>query len=320
MPIRIPNLGSGRTKCEVYICRHNREAEMNKGNESDILNISSYVEKLSLATNIHGGGSGTLSLIPAFPWEDDIAANDIINVYLNTNRGDERSVYERDPKTGKSLDNTWRYNKGNVRVFFGYVDHVSKTTSMGGVGTRVTSYTLTFTSFDKAVKATQVYVNPNLAFQTDQTNSDPVRPDISNNLGGLILFQKGFKIAGSPRSLIISHLFRTLGFGAQWILPQAYTDDISKHNAPSPRLGNFNDYGFEPWGLTWTKEKRNKKDVEEFGRFPFFYKPKLQQILPGRLKDTGQFLQEKIPIASQGDPICYNTSFNYFDKDSFLGK
>jgi len=228
MAVQLPNLGSGRTTCQVLICRHDRSKHTEKdgkdsfeGNISDTLDISSYVNAVSIATNISGGGSGTLNLIPAFPWEDELAANDIINIYLNTNRGDESSTY-------KEKDMTPKYNRGNVRVFFGYIDQISKSVSIGGTGTRVTTYTMSYTSFEKAIKATEIYSNPNLAFQGDAT--DTIRPDISNNLGGLILLQKGFPIAGSPRHLIIAHLFRTLGFGGQWILPQSYEENLGKYD------------------------------------------------------------------------------------------
>jgi len=291
MAVQLPNLGSGRTTCQVLICRHDRSKHTEKdgkdsfeGNISDTLDISSYVNAVAIATNISGGGSGTLSLIPAFPWEDELAANDIINIYLNTNRGDESSTY-------KEKDMTPKYNRGNVRVFFGYIDQISKSVSIGGTGTRVTTYTMSYTSFEKAIKATEIYSNPNLAFQGDAT--DTIRPDISNNLGGLILLQKGFPIAGSPRHLIIAHLFRTLGFGGQWILPQSYEENLGKYDLTE---GNSD---FRPWQLTWSRKERDKEEAHKTGRLISFYAPDLKQVSDPKSKGI----------------IAYNTSFKYYPKD-----
>ena len=301
MPVNLPNLGSGRTTCTVLIHRHNRINPVdgtNLGNESDVLDISSYVNKVSISTNIYGGGAANLSLIPAFPWEDEIAANDLINIYLNTNRGDERTVYRPD-------DRTPLYNRGNVRVFFGYVDHVSKSVSVGGVGTRVTNYSMTVSSFEKAIKATTIYSNPNLSYQTDSAE-DIVRPDISNNLGGIILMQKGFPIAGSPRHLILAHLFRTLGFGGQWLLPSSYVENLAKYDPQGEgnldqKEGSIGEGDFSPWFLEW---KKKKKEGASKGDFPYFWSPTLNQV-PGKSKD----------------PICFKTSFRYFPKsDEELGK
>ena len=291
MPISVPNLGSGRTTCKVLVHRHDRTKVVDNkttGNVSDALDISSFVNKVSLAQNLFGGGSVTLSLIPAFPWEDEIAANDLVNIYLNTNRGDESSVY-------KEGDFTSMYNRGNVRVFFGYVDQISRSTSVGGVGTRVTNYTMTCSSFEKAIKSTTIYSNPQLSFQGDGTDS--VRADISNNLGGLILLKKGFPIAGSPRHLIIAHLFRTLGFGGQWLLPDSYDENLDRNDIYEPK-------NFKPWVVGWTQKKRNKEEIEESGRFPYYFSPKLEQGTP--------------PQNGGADIVCRNTSFKYFSKTHWI--
>ena len=304
MSVKLPNLGSGRTTCKVLIHRHNRENLGSKyqGNKDSELDISSYVNRVAVATNIAGGGSVSMGLIAAFPWEDEIAANDLVNIYINTNRGDESGVYEPG-------DNTWRYNRGNVRVFFGYVDSITKSISMGGVGTRVTSYTMECASFDKAIRATTIYSNPHLSYQGDGT-PDSVRPDISNNLGGMILIQKGFPIAGSPRHLIIGHLFRTLGFGGQWLLPEKYEDDLGKYDDVASSGGGWITAAgseasfaidsnvksdFTPWRLNWETEKRTKHQIEKLGRTPYFYKPSISQY-------------------TKGDPVIYNTSFRYYPK------
>jgi hypothetical protein len=276
------NIGSARTTCTVLIYRHNRQNLNSKGEDLGTkegqIDVSDYVTQMSTATNINGGGSASFNIVPAFPWEDEIAASDVVNIYFNTNRKNEADVYtDKKVEEGKDVpDETWKYNNGNVRVFFGFIDQVRKSVTVGGSGVKSTSYSVSCSSFDKAIRATQIYNNPHLMFHGDDGTS-VVRADMGNNLGGLILMRKGFPIAGSPRQLIIAHLLRTLGFGGQWLLPLGYTDDLGlKNDLPS----------FYPWWLQWKKKEGSTS-----------FQAKLEQ---GK--------------AAKGELVLRNTSFQYYPK------
>ena len=133
------NIGSARTTCTVLIYRHNRQNINSKGEDLGTkegqIDVSQYVTQMSTATNLNGGGSASFNIVPAFPWEDEIAASDVVNIYFNTNRKNEADVYAED-------DETWEYNNGNVRVFFGFIDQVRKSVTVGGSGVKSTSYSV----------------------------------------------------------------------------------------------------------------------------------------------------------------------------------
>ena len=242
MPIDSPvrTLSSSRTTVQVFIYRHNREPYSLHG-EKD---VSAHVTQFSTNSNISGGGVLTLQVSPVIAWEDEFAPNDIVNVYVNTNRPHEKHEYELG-------DATWKYNIGNVRLFFGYLSSVNKEIIKNADGSRNTRYSLVCNTFDKAIRATSVYHNPHLMYQGDGESGDRdlVRADMSSNLGGLLLLQRGYLIAGEPRKLIISHLMRSLGFGGQWLLPLGYTDDLYKSNykVKNPHVIDIVDFFIYPY-------------------------------------------------------------------------
>ena len=233
MPLELPSkfLGSGLTKVRVYAYRHNRQNSNGSGHLHGEYNITNLVTQISLDQHLTGGGRCTLVCVPHLPIEDNLAANDIMNVYINTGRTQEEYEYSDSNSTNKYSreENTWKYNKGWVRTFFGYIDTINRSTVVDSEGAKQTSYSIVCSSFDKAIRSTEVYVNPHLTFSGEGEDGKPqdiVRQDISTNLGGLLLLQKGFMIAGPPRQLIISHLMRSLGFGGQWLLPLGYRDSL----------------------------------------------------------------------------------------------
>ena len=197
--------GSSRTTCTVIIDTHDRGPKL-KGQRID---ISPYITQVTIDAHLTGGGQASISLPAVQHIEDIVAAGDLVNIYFNLHRND--------------VD---KYSKGNVRTFFGYIDSVHKSVNVDGSGAKITSYSLTCTAFDKAVKETQIYNNPHLVSQEGKT--DVVRRDFANNLGGAALLNKGISTRGTPRDLIIRNLLRMLGFGGQFVLPAHYQEVLPK--------------------------------------------------------------------------------------------
>lgn len=187
----------------VIVDTHDRGQRL-KGQRID---LSPYITQVSVDTHLTGGGQASISLPAVQHIEDIVAAGDLVNVYFNLHRND--------------VD---RYNKGNVRVFFGYIDTVNKSVTVDGSGGKLTSYTLTCSAFDKAIKQTQIYNNPHLVATQAGAKKDVVRKDFQNNLGGMSLFSKGIATRGTPRDLVLRNLMRLLGFGGQFILPAHYEE------------------------------------------------------------------------------------------------
>jgi len=165
--------------------------------------------------HLSGGGSAIINL-PAVDFiEDIIAAGDVINIYFNTHRSNENI-----------------YNIGTVRTFFGYVDSVTKSISVGLGGKKLTSYTINCKDFSKAIRYTEIYSNEHLASQSQGLAKNILRKDIKSNLGGIALLSKGIALQGGPRKVIVQNLLRFIGFGGQWALPTSYEERLpnSSHN------------------------------------------------------------------------------------------
>jgi len=202
---------SSRTTATVLIDTHDR----GKHHGSQQLNISEYITQVTIDSHIAGGGAANITLPATDYYEDIIAAGDLINIYLDTHR-----------------DNDNVYNRGNVRVFFGYVDSISKSISVGGEGAKLTTYTILCQDFAKAIRSTDIYNNPFLSQQSGEGLPDVVREEMKHNLGGLTVFAHGMAYEGTPRDVVIQNTMRCLGMGGQWVLPQHYSEGLpgSKHN------------------------------------------------------------------------------------------
>ena len=196
---------SSRTTATVLIDTHDRGKDFG----SQRLDISEYITQITLDSHISGGGAANITLPGIDYFEDIIAAGDLVNIYLNTHRGDDNI-----------------YNRGNVRVFFGYVDAVSKSVTVDGDGAKSTIYTIMCQDFAKAIRATDIYNNPFLSLQRGDGEGDIVREELSHNLGGLVLHALGVPYEGTPREVVLQGLMRCLGTGGQCILPQHYSEGL----------------------------------------------------------------------------------------------
>ena len=196
---------ASRTTATVLIDTHDRGKDFG----SQRLDISEYITQLTIDSHIAGGGAANITMPGIDYFEDIIAAGDLVNIYLDTHRGDDNI-----------------YNRGNVRVFFGYVDAVSKSVSVSGDGTKSTMYTILCQDFAKAIRSTEVYNNPFLSIQRGDGSNDIVREELSDNLGGLALHALGIPYEGTPREVVLQGLMRCLGTGGQCILPQHYSEGL----------------------------------------------------------------------------------------------
>jgi hypothetical protein len=213
VPVTPPNSphvntgGASNTKCTVVVYTHDKGPE----NASTEVDISPYITSVGISQHLSGGGAADITL-PAVDFIENLfAAGDMINIYFNTNRGD--------------VD---LYNRGNVRVFFGYIENITKTVSVSGTGSKITTYNISCKDFSKAIRATEIYHNPHLSHQTEEKKKGVVRKDVRANLGGIALLNKGIAVEGTPRQIILQNLMRLLGFGGQWALPFSYRESLPK--------------------------------------------------------------------------------------------
>ncbi len=216
MPITPPDgpgvatTGATNTECICFVHTHDR----GPSNPSQRIDLSPYITSVTVSQHISGGGGANISL-PAVDYiEDIIAAGDIINIYFNIHRGDSDL-----------------YNRGLVRTFFGYVESVSRSVSVGGIGEKITTYSLMCKDFSKAVRDTEIYNNENLIMQSRGGKSGVIRKDLSTNLGGIALLSRGIAMQGTPRQIVLQNLMRFLGFGGQWALPSSYSERLPDSSA-----------------------------------------------------------------------------------------
>ena len=196
---------ASRTTATVLVDTHDRGQKYG----GQRLDISEYVTQVSIDSHVLGGGAANVVLPAVDHFEDIIAAGDLINIYLDTHRENENI-----------------YNRGNVRVFFGYVDSVSKNTTVSGNGSKVTMYTIMCQDFGKAARQTEIYNNHHLTSQNTDGKPDVIREELKHNLAGLTLHSKGIAYGGSPLKVVLRNLMRALGMGGQWILPLNYHEGL----------------------------------------------------------------------------------------------
>ena len=231
--------GSGNTECICFIHTHDRGPSY----PSQKIDISQYIVSVGISQDLAGGGAASINL-PAIDYiEDILAAGDIINIYFNLNRADVDI-----------------YSIGRVRTFFGYIESITKIISVGGMGEKMTSYTISAKDFSKAIRATEVYNNPHLSSQSRGGKKDVIRKDAASNLGGIALLTAGIALVGTPRQVIIQNLMRILGFGGQYALPSSYMEKLPKS---STSLGIKKDKGKESWANTIQGAKRSILNTED---------------------------------------------------------
>ena len=208
-----------RSRCKAILCSH--DATVNQGKPLD---LSPWIVQCSVGKHIKGDGQWTLVLVPApapaasaqIPedgaptppavrmagsWLDVIRPDDVVSIYLSD---------------GAS---------GDVRVMWGYVDSIERTTEViTQTGVVRTRYTVFGSDFAKALRLTQLYFNPwaseVLSHQLGARATGTAA--LSDNLAGAEMLRQGLKWFGTPADIIESHLLVVLGYQAQWRLPASY--------------------------------------------------------------------------------------------------
>jgi len=175
-----------KTRCKVLIDSHNNDSTMD---------ISADVYAVETSKTIKGPGNATLSVIPGENYLNSIFPNDYINIYFDIGDG-----------------------SGWTRTFFGFVDRVEETYTVGKGGAPSTTYRIVCTDFYKAFERTQVYFNPQISGRPEFEAFDFAAP----NIGGLPLMSKGIQVGGAPSDIIENVILLLIGFGTQFRLPSSY--------------------------------------------------------------------------------------------------
>ncbi|HAI36994.1 MAG TPA: hypothetical protein DCM40_02060, partial [Maribacter sp.] len=76
---------ASRTTATVLIDTHDRGKDFG----SQRLDISEYITQLTIDSHIAGGGAANITMPGIDYFEDIIAAGDLVNIYLDTHRGDD---------------------------------------------------------------------------------------------------------------------------------------------------------------------------------------------------------------------------------------
>lgn len=164
--------------------------------------LGRYVISFSYTKSLTSSGSLTLELAPVCEWRDIIQPDDYINFYVNTRVGEEDCIY----------------NRGWVRIFFGFVNDIASNETADSNGSITVRYSLSATDFHKALEQTIIYNHPAI----------PATEIFGRNIAGIAdaLYRLGVVEQGSPRFLVMTTLYALMGYGKQWVLPPHYEEDI----------------------------------------------------------------------------------------------
>lgn len=162
---------------------------------SNAIYLSDDVVACQLSKNIKGPGQCSLTIVPRLNYLNLLYPNDYINVYFNIGDG-----------------NGW------TRTFFGLIDRIEESYSVGDDGAPNTTYSLVATDFTKIFTKTEVYNNPHLAQRRDIQGTEFG----AINIGGLFLMTKGLTAHGSPDTIVLNTIMVLLGFGSQFMVPTSY--------------------------------------------------------------------------------------------------
>lgn len=162
---------------------------------SQAFDFSQDTFKCSLSKTVKGTGRATLSIVPTRNLLNLLGPDDYVNIYFNVGDG-----------------------QGWVRTFFGLIDKIEESYSVGGDGKPTTYYNLVCTDFVKVFSKTNIYHNPQLALRRDFTDTDIG----AVNVGGTAIMAKGVRAHGTPDSMVRNVITTLLGFGSQFTVPRSY--------------------------------------------------------------------------------------------------
>lgn len=179
--------GTRRYLTSVYVTVYSHNTDVP-------IDLTAYVTSFSSNKSVKGPGFFQFSLTAEKNWLNLLFPNDYVNAYVD--RGD---------------------GNGKTRIFYGFIDQISHTTTVSDVGKPDTLYTVACSDFQKAITMTQIYFNPQLAGRVDFNGGFLG----SSTIGGNALRQYGLRVNGGPADLVVNAMLVLLGFGSQFVLPQS---------------------------------------------------------------------------------------------------
>ena len=195
-----------KTRCKIMVDSHNSASP--EGNSETII-LTDDVYAVETGKTIKGGGNAVISLTPSQNYLNLVFPDDYINIYFDIGDG-----------------------AGWTRTFFGFIDRVEETYSVGQSGTPTTVYRIVCTDFYKAFDKTMIYFNPQMSGRPDFEDVDFAAP----NIGGLALMSKGIVVGGAPSDIVENVTLMLLGFGTQFKLPASYAPGATQDRLRARRV------------------------------------------------------------------------------------
>jgi len=174
------------TKLKVIAHSHLRQ---------DPIDLSDDIKGIIVGKNIKGTGQANISLTPAMNYLNHLGPNDYINAYVD--RADGR---------------------GWTRLFFGLIDRIEESYSIGDKGSPITTYTLLCSDFAKIFDKSQYYNNPAIVGRDDVFTRE-----IGNPFAHIALYSNGLLIQGMPSDVVTQIAIALVGFSGQFTLPDSYS-------------------------------------------------------------------------------------------------
>lgn len=178
------------TTCRILV--HSHITDNDKGG---VIDCTLDTIQCSTSKTIKGGGSATFVLVPRSNYMNYIFPNDWVNIYFNPGDG-----------------------RGYIRTFFGFVDRIERSISVGGDGSANTRFTVNCTDFQKAFEKVNIYFNPHIADRKDFVGLYAG----TKNIAGAQLRTKGIRVFGSPADMVMNLAHLLLGFSSQFSMPPKY--------------------------------------------------------------------------------------------------
>lgn len=198
----IVNVDYSQGPDSIYRYRTRIRCVVHSHNAPQPIDITGSVLNFNTSKAIKSTGRLAIALKADQNWMNQLNPNDYINLYVD--RGD---------------------GFGFTRVFFGFIDNISKKTTTADNGTPSTIYSLACSDFQKAFEKTQIYFNPNLSLRADFRNSD-----IAATSPTVFMTNAGIVGQASPADFVLMLLIVLFGFGTQFTLPSCYNPNVISAN------------------------------------------------------------------------------------------
>jgi murein DD-endopeptidase MepM/ murein hydrolase activator NlpD len=194
-----------KTRCKILVDSHDSSINL----AATTTHITDDVYAVEMSKTIKGVGSATISLTPSQNYLNLIFPNDYVNIYFDIGDG-----------------------AGWTRTFFGLVDRIEETYSVGGKGVPTTSYRVVCSDFMKAFDKTVIYFNPHMLGRKDFQDYDFA----DGHIAGMALASRGIVVGGAPSDIVENVILLLLGFGTQFSLPPSYNPGDTQKRLRAQRV------------------------------------------------------------------------------------